>query len=337
METSHPHKPTDLLPCDPDSNDAKFMVRTTRWRSFRLEIFQSYNMINLYSTIKDSNLFRKMEVNELLFVEYVCMKEETRFGIWSNNNYFAFITSGRKLWRTIYHSYEVNDGDIIFVKKGANLTHQFFDDQFCAIFFFIPDDFIKTFLKQNLALLITSQKNLSSQDAVLRVHPDELLNSYCHSVQSYLSLSETPNEQLLKLKFEELLLSLFSNKKHQDLTDYFISLCQNQQYHMTRVMEENFAYNLKLENYAELCHMSLSAFKNNFKQYYHTTPADWLKHKKLDLARQQVLNSDLAINQISFDCGFEDTSHFIRVFKQKHHFTPHQYRRMYSGVEYNEA
>jgi len=289
-------------------------------------------MINLYSAIKESNVFPKMEVSELLFAEYTCMREETKFGMWSNNNYFAFISSGKKAWRSIYHTYEVAEGDIIFVKKGANLTHQFFDDEFCAIFMFIPDDFIKEFLKRNVALLDASQKDLSGQDAVLRVHQNELLDNYYHSIQSYLSLSEKPNEQLLILKFEELLLSLFSNKKHKELTDYFISLCQNQQYHMSRVMEENFGYNLKLEDYALLCHMSLSTFKKTFKQYYDTTPGAWIIQRKLDLARHKLVTSDLIISQISFECGFEDTSHFIRVFKQKNNLTPLQYRQKYSKL-----
>ena len=284
-------------------------------------------MVNLYSAIKDSNLFPKMEVSELLFVEYTCMREETRFGIWSNNNYFAFISSGKKMWKTIYHSYEVDKGDILFVKKGANLTHQFFEDEFCAIFIFIPDDFIQGFLKKHAYLLDTSQKDLSAQDAVLRVDRDELLESYYHSIQSYLALSEKPNEQLQLLKFEELLLSLFSNKMHQDLTDYFISLCQDQKYHMSRVMEENFAYNLSMEDYSQLCHMSLSTFKKTFKEYYNTTPAAWLQLRKLDLARHLVLTSASAISQISLECGFEDASHFIRVFKQKYGLTPLQYRQ----------
>jgi len=283
-------------------------------------------MINLYSTIRDRNLFPKIEVSELLFVEYTCMQEETKLGLWSNNNYFAFISSGKKMWKTICHSYEVNDGDIIFVKKGANLTHQFFEDKFCAIFIFIPDDFIKSFLKRNSTLMDASQKDLSGQDAVLRVEKDELLDTYYYSIQSYLSLSQKPNERLMLLKFEELLISLFSNKKHQALTDYFISLCQNQEYHMSRVMEENFAYNLNLENYAQLCHMSLSAFKKAFKQYYRTTPGAWLRQKKLELAYHRLLKTSLDINQISLECGFEDTSHFIRVFKQKHHLTPLQFR-----------
>lgn len=293
-------------------------------------------MINLYSTIKNSNYFSKIEVNELLFVEYTCMQEENKLGLWSNNNYFAFIASGKKMWKTIYHSYEVSDGDILFVKKGANLTHQFFEDKFCAVFVFIPDDFIKSFLKRNSALLETYQKDLSGQDAVLHVEKDELLETYYYSIQSYLSLSQKPNERLLLLKFEELLLSLFSNKKHQALTDYFISLCQDQEYHMSRIMEENFAYNLKLEDYAQLCHMSLSTFKKTFKRYYLTTPAAWLQQKKLELAYHQVIHTNLNINQISLECGFEDTSHFIRVFKQKHHLTPLQFRLKQPDISNSE-
>jgi AraC-like DNA-binding protein len=260
------------------------------------------------------------------------MREETKLGIWSDSNYFAFISSGKKAWRTIYHTYEVNKGDILFIKKGANLTHQFFEDEFCAVFIFIPDDFIKNFLDKNPVLLDRKEKDISAQDAIITLQGDELLQNYYQSIRSYLFLSEQPNKELVKLKFEELLLSLFSNHAHRELTDYFISLCQSQLYHMSRVMEQNFAYNLKLEEFAQLCHMSLSAFKKSFKEYYRTTPAVWLKERKLDRALHQLLTSELSISQISFESGFEDTSHFIRVFKQRHGLTPLQYRQKFSGL-----
>lgn len=287
-------------------------------------------MVNLYSSIKNSDVFRKLEVNELLFVEYTCMREETKLGIWSDNNYFAFISSGKKAWRTIYHTYEVNEGDILFIKKGANLTHQFFDSDFCAIFIFIPDDFIKNFLNKHPELVDQKGKDISSQDSVLRLESDELLNNYHKSIESYLFLSQQPNKQLVQLKLEELLLSLFFNSVHHELTDYFVSLSHDRLYQMSRVMEQNFAYNLKLEEFAQLCHMSLSTFKKSFREYYHTTPAVWLKQRKLDRALHQLLTSDLSISQISFESGFEDTSHFIRVFKQKHNLTPLQYRQKFS-------
>jgi AraC-like DNA-binding protein len=92
-------------------------------------------------------------------------------------------------------------------------------------------------------------------------------------------------------------------------------------------MEANFCYNLKIEDYARLCHLSLSVFKRAFKQFYKTTPAAWLKQRKLDLSHHRLLTSDLPISQVSFECGFEDASHFIRVFKAKYKLTPHQYRQ----------
>lgn len=297
----------------------------------RYWLFLRVTMINLHSAIKHSDRFRKLEVDELLFAEYTCMREETKLGIWSDNNYFAFISSGKKAWRTIYHTYEVNEGDVLFIKKGANLTHQFFDDEFCAIFIFIPDDFIKQFLKKNPAFIGTKDRDVSSQDAVIRLTSDELLQNYYHSIQSYLFLSEQPNKELVQLKFEELLLSLFSNRVHNELTEYFISLCRDRLYQMSTIMEQNFAYNLTLEEYAHLCHMSLSTFKKSFKEYYHTTPAVWLKERKLDRALHQLLTSDMSVSQVSFESGFEDTSHFIRVFKQKHHLTPLQYKQKVSS------
>ena len=110
--------------------------------------------------------------------------------------------------------------------------------------------------------------------------------------------------------------------------EYEMALVLNEQVcHLNAVMEENFAYNLKLEDYAQLCNMSLSTFKKSFKQHYKTTPAAWLKDQKLNLALEKVLSSNLNIKQISFECGFEDTSHFIRVFKEKYNRTPRQYRQ----------
>jgi len=181
-------------------------------------------------------------------------------------------------------------------------------------------------------LLNTSSKDLSTQDSVLRIQPDGLLQIYHQSIRSYLSLPQKPSGQLLLLKFEELLLSLFSNKEHQALTDYFISLCQSQQHQMSMVMEQNFGYNLTLENYARLCHMSLSTFKKCFKQYYNASPGAWLKMKRLALAVDYLLGTNSSVSQISFDCGFEDTSHFIRVFKEKYYLTPLQYRQKFSKL-----
>jgi AraC-like DNA-binding protein len=83
--------------------------------------------------------------------------------------------------------------------------------------------------------------------------------------------------------------------------------------------------------------MSLSSFKKSFKHYYHKTPGAWLIERKLNHACHYVLDTNLSINQISLECGFEDTSHFIRVFKQKYLLTPLQFRQKHSKMAESKA
>ena len=142
------------------------------------------------------------------------------------------------MWLSVYNSYIVEQEDILFVKKGANLTHQFFDDQFCGIFVFIPDEFIQSFLKKYPHFLKGDQKDLSGQDSVLRVESNEILRHYALSITGYLSANHPMDEKLVILKMEELLLNLVSNKAYQSLTDYFVSLCQSKSYHLKCMMEE---------------------------------------------------------------------------------------------------
>jgi AraC-like DNA-binding protein len=107
---------------------------------------------------------------------------------------------------------------------------------------------------------------------------------------------------------------------------------ESNKYHLSRVMEDNFVYNLSMADYAQLCHMSLSTFNKAFRKYYHSTPAAWIKKRKLQLAYERVVTTDATINQIALECGFEDTLHFIRMFKEKYKRTPFHCRKEFSEI-----
>lgn len=92
------------------------------------------------------------------------------------------------------------------------------------------------------------------------------------------------------------------------------------------IMSENYLYNLKVEEFAALCGRSLSAYKRDFRSIFHTTPSKWIKAKRLEHARKLLLETDLNINQICYDSGFINSSHFIKSFKEKYKLPPHQFR-----------
>src|SRR5688572_13898390 len=104
-------------------------------------------MVSLIDFVYDNCLFRQFKVNDLLFVEYKCVVNDAKLKIWSRHNYFIHVLSGKKVWKTLQAKYEVFSGQTIFVKKGANIVHQFFDNNFCSLIIFVPDQFIRDVVK----------------------------------------------------------------------------------------------------------------------------------------------------------------------------------------------
>jgi AraC-like DNA-binding protein len=92
-------------------------------------------------------------------------------------------------------------------------------------------------------------------------------------------------------------------------------------------METNFCYNLSIEEFARLCHRSLSSFKRDFIKHFNISPGKWLKDKRLDYSTILLKTSELNISQIVFECGFEDLSHFSKSFKEKFNMSPQQFRK----------
>ncbi|MCB0689481.1 MAG: helix-turn-helix transcriptional regulator [Saprospiraceae bacterium] len=283
-------------------------------------------MLNIHSFIRDDPYYKKLKVHDLLFVEYKCLVEEVKAGIWSDVNYFVFVTSGKKMWKSIYNEYVVISGDSLFVKKGANLVHQYFDEDYCALMIFIPDDFIVQFLNRFSSVIRNDLQTNHESDAVIRIQLDQYLSGYVNSLASYFDSEIYPDKHLLSLKFEELLLNIFTRPLHRPVAEYLGSLTKDKTKDFKQMLEENFAYNLKLEDLATLCNMSLSTFKRTFNDIYQTSPGKWLSERRLDLAAHLLRNSDKTISQISFESGFEDASSFGRAFKQKYKQTPLQYR-----------
>ncbi|PHN05120.1 helix-turn-helix domain-containing protein [Flavilitoribacter nigricans] len=286
-------------------------------------------MLDLHGYLKESNDFKKLQINELLFIEYKCLVQEVKAGIWSDANYFVFVTSGKKMWRSIYNDYVVEAGDSLFVKKGANLVHQFFDEDYCALMVFIPDDFIRKFIQRFSSVINPANKETKQTDSVIRIELDAYLEGYINSLAAFLCSPSYPDKHLLHLKFEELLLNIFTRSNHQRLASYLLSLTKDPHAQLKQIMEANFAYRLNLEQYAELCHMSLSSFKRCFQKAFNTSPGKWLAEKRLDFSCHLLKTTDKSIGQIGFECGFEEPSSYIRAFKNRFTKTPLQYRDQY--------
>jgi len=284
-------------------------------------------MINLYEDIKSKNHYNKFEIGGLLFAEYKCPLEEKFVGIWTHTDYLVHVVTGKKTWHTTDGSFTAEPGQSLYFKKGAAIVEQFFYEEFCLLLFFVPDDFIRSVVKEYSGELDKVFEKTASNESTIRVSSDIALEVFFQSMMTYFSGVERPSEALLRLKLKELILGILVSKKNPKLSVYFNSIGNNEAPSVSEIMESNFRYNLSLENFAELCHRSLSSFKRDFQKLYNASPGKWLVNKRLDYSTVLLKNNQLNISQIVFESGFEDLSHFSRAFKSKFGVSPTQYRQ----------
>jgi len=281
-------------------------------------------MINYFELLKNNpEYFKQFSCKNLLFLNYDCPTKMKKMAKWSEHNYIYYVLAGKKTLHTPERSIALSSGSIAFVKKGACIVEQFFEEAFCIVVSIIPDSFIVSFLEDYLP---GAQPFAPPVYNIIPVHEDLTVKSFYQSIIPYFTSTEKIPDDILELKFKELLLCILHNPANKELRDYFLSLRHRLNSPIKEIMEANYAYNLTIEQYARLCNRSVSSFKRDFQSVYKTTPGRWLIEKKLARAKQLLLHPGNSIADLAFDSGFENIAHFCRLFKQKTGYTPLQFR-----------
>lgn len=278
-----------------------------------------YNFYDLITSSPDKQ--RQFRCGESLITIFNCPLDTKFADLWSHHNYIAYVTEGRKIWHTAHGSFDLQKGNCVLVRKNACIVEQFFDSTFCIYLFFITDEFICDTLKaKTMASKKQEQKKFSP---VIPIYKTNTLEAFFISMSSYFAGNTEPDPLLLELKFRELVLTIADNPQNAELLDYFCSLLSEpQSVSLQRVMEENYCFNLKLEQFAQLSNRSLSAFKRDFQKKFNTTPGKWLLDKRLNHAMHLLSNMNKTVSETAFESGFENPSHFSRSFKEHFGIAP---------------
>jgi AraC family transcriptional regulator, exoenzyme S synthesis regulatory protein ExsA len=284
-------------------------------------------LMNMYEAIRENLHFNKFTVGELLFVEYKCPLDQESAGVWTPMDYFVHVLSGRKTWRTTEATWTLEKGDTLFFKKGACILQQDFRDDFCLLVFFVSDHFTREVVREVSGQLSVKENGGALRQGAIIVNGDVTLAAYFQSMLAFFTGTAKPAETLLRLKLKELIVSILLGGNNPELAAYFKSLLKSDAPPLSQIMEANFYYNLALEDFAKLCHRSLSAFKRDFRKYYNESPGKWLLQKRLAYSAVLLKDPALNVSQVAADCGFEDLSHYSRAFKEKFGVSPAHYRK----------
>jgi len=284
-------------------------------------------MINIYEVLKNyPNLSRQLNCKGVLFTQYECPQTNRKEQFYVECNYIAYVISGKRIFHKNNKTWDLTEGSCVFVKKGTYTAEKPEGEKWCVMVFFIPDSFLKQLIKDNWKSLPVGHVPEANVENVLPLEVNELSKSFFFSMLPYFTQIPPPPENLLELKFKELVLSLLSNENNSRWLSWLNNLSNDKLSSMEEIMQNNYTYNLTLGDYARLACQSLSTFKREYKKIFKESPGKWITRNRLNLAAELLEKTSLSVAEIGFECGFENQTHFSRLFREKKGVSPLQFR-----------
>jgi AraC-like DNA-binding protein len=234
-------------------------------------------------------------------------------------NMFSFLQVGKKQVHFADTSVAVNKQQSLLLKKGNWLWTELLDTEeiyYCKLFFFSEKK-----LTEFLSKYTNNIQPNKDEIPYFVIENDSYITSFLNSLSNLNTNSAGFTEPLLLVKFEEILLYLLL-KYGTKFELYLHSLISKEVSPFKNVVESNVYSNLKLEEIAFLCNMSLSTFKRYFTSEYGEAPGKWLQDKRLQKAKELLEDGQLKPSDIYLEIGYNNLSNFSIAFKNKFGISP---------------
>jgi AraC-like DNA-binding protein len=264
-------------------------------------------------------------------------KSEFSFPIHFHPEYeLNYISNARGAKRIVGdHIEEIDELELVLV--GPNIFHSWEDfhnqeGPIHEITIQFPADLIgESLLNKNVykpikELFNHAQRGISFSQQTIRQFQDKIENISKKSgfdsiieLQSLLfDLATSRNQKLL------------SNASFQRANDFYNSENIEKMYNY---IKENYNKKIRLEDLAQLLNMSVVSFTRLIKQQTGKTFIDFLNEMRLGIATRQLIETNISVAQICFNCGFNNVSNFNRIFKRKQGVTPSEFRNNFTGMK----
>lgn len=158
------------------------------------------------------------------------------------------------------------------------------------------------------------------------VKASTLMRKYIDNLLFYFENPELVSEELLKIKLKELILLLAKTDNAEAIQQLLASMFTREEITFKQTIEAHVFSRLNVDELATLTHLSLSSFKREFAKHYDSSPARYLRQRRLEQAAKLLRSTSGRISDIAYDCGFVDLAHFSKTFQKQYGESPSSYR-----------
>lgn len=146
---------------------------------------------------------------------------------------------------------------------------------------------------------------------------NEILSFSKNSVASNLLQTATVCQLILKLCVFR------KNNVPKEKNNLYISIILDSIHYM----EDNISQKITIDDICNKFYISKSTFNRAFTKHTYFSPIVYLTKLRIEKAKKLLIETDANITDIALNCGFFDSSHFEKYFKQYEHVTPTAYRQ----------
>ncbi len=97
--------------------------------------------------------------------------------------------------------------------------------------------------------------------------------------------------------------------------------------HVAQYINKHLHRSLQIKELADEACMSEPSFYRTFKQTFGMTPVDYINQQRIALASQLLRTTNRCLGDISVECGFNNLTYFMKLFRREIGSSPTQYRK----------
>ena len=259
----------------------------------------------------------------MTFVAYRSDVYPERNEVFFEEHAVVVVLEGQKKFSSPTQELHVRKGDILFFQRGCYSMNESIDSSYRSLVFFVNEKLLKEFVGQHLTIFAAPPTPLPA-DLLLTFVSSLAFAQFIDSLLPYFGQNTPYRNELLRLKFQELLLHLLELDRNGQLRAILWHIYQGQKADLDYLMNTYLLKPLSIGELARLSGRSLSGFKRDFEENFRVTPGSWIRRKRLEHANFLLRNTDKNVSEVSMEIGYESVSHFIKAYKMQYGLTPKQ-------------
>ncbi|MDP4117255.1 MAG: AraC family transcriptional regulator, partial [Bacteroidota bacterium] len=220
----------------------------------------------------------------------------------------VYVYSGELLVEENNEETAIHAGECVFLRRDNRVImtkRPRGEEMFKGIFMIFNRNFLREFY-QTIDKKLLPMEAEKYKPSVIKLPQTPDITSLFQSITPYFDTSIKPAAELMNLKLQEGVYSLLNIDKrfYPNLFDF----TEPWKIDIFDFLDDNYMYDLSIEEIAKFTGRSLATFKRDFKKISSLSPQKWLIEKRLKVAYDKIRNESKKVSDVYIEVGFKNLS-----------------------------